>query len=146
MDIEILPSSTLFRAGESLRLVIQGEDLFDRRWLAHISSVNREPIPFTPGSIRLPIAGSSDPLASDAPPEVDPSSPVWSEVVTVPREVFVERSICSPRRTVFTSEVDDLVHEIGANGRCPAWRTCWCPTLTTIRAFGPRPPAPLFGQ
>jgi putative CocE/NonD family hydrolase len=41
VDIEILPSSTLFRAGESLRLVIQGEDLFDHRSLAHTSSVNR---------------------------------------------------------------------------------------------------------
>ena len=66
-------------AYESLRLVIQGEDLFDRRSLAHTSSV-------------------------------------------------------------------DLVHAIGANGRCPAWRTCWCPTLTLIWALGPRPRARWFGQ
>ena len=35
VDIEILPSSTLFRAGESLRLVVQGRDLFAHPTLAH---------------------------------------------------------------------------------------------------------------
>ena len=35
VDIEILPSSTLFRAGESLRLVVQGRDLFEHPALAH---------------------------------------------------------------------------------------------------------------
>ena len=38
VDIEILPSSTLFRAGESLRLVVQGADLFEHPSLAHTYS------------------------------------------------------------------------------------------------------------
>ncbi|EAQ29214.1 hypothetical protein NAP1_00540 [Erythrobacter sp. NAP1] len=41
VEIEILPSSTLFRAGETLRLVIQGRDLFDHPALAHGYPVNR---------------------------------------------------------------------------------------------------------
>lgn len=35
VEIEILPSSTLFRAGESLRLVVQGQDLYGHPALAH---------------------------------------------------------------------------------------------------------------
>ncbi|MDX1736025.1 MAG: CocE/NonD family hydrolase [Halioglobus sp.] len=35
VEIEILPSSTLFRAGESLQLVIQGTDLFEHPSLEH---------------------------------------------------------------------------------------------------------------
>jgi len=35
VDIEILPSSTLFRAGESLKVVVQGADLFEHPFLAH---------------------------------------------------------------------------------------------------------------
>ena len=35
VDIEILPSSTLFRAGESLQLDVQGRDLFEHPALAH---------------------------------------------------------------------------------------------------------------
>ncbi|MEM6931800.1 MAG: CocE/NonD family hydrolase, partial [Myxococcota bacterium] len=38
VDIEILPSSTLFRAGESLQLVVQGADLFAHPSLAHAHS------------------------------------------------------------------------------------------------------------
>ncbi len=43
VEVEILPSSTLFRAGESLRLVVQGRDLFEHPSLAHNHSddVNR---------------------------------------------------------------------------------------------------------
>jgi len=37
-DIEILPSSTLFRAGESLQLVVQGADLFEHPTLTHAYS------------------------------------------------------------------------------------------------------------
>ena len=40
VDIEILPSSTLFRAGETLQLTVQGRDLFDHPALAHKYSVN----------------------------------------------------------------------------------------------------------
>jgi predicted acyl esterase len=35
VEIEILPSSTLFRAGESLQVVVQGQDLFEHPSLAH---------------------------------------------------------------------------------------------------------------
>jgi predicted acyl esterase len=35
VDVEILPSSTLFRAGETLRVVVQGRDLFEHVALAH---------------------------------------------------------------------------------------------------------------
>ncbi len=38
VDIEILPSSTLFRAGESLQLTVQGADLFEHPALAHAYS------------------------------------------------------------------------------------------------------------
>ncbi|MEO0495611.1 MAG: CocE/NonD family hydrolase, partial [Actinomycetota bacterium] len=43
VDVEILPSSTRFRAGESLRLVVQGRDLFEHPALGHAYStdVNR---------------------------------------------------------------------------------------------------------
>ena len=41
VEIEILPSSTLFREGETLRLVIQGTDLFEHPALAHGYPVNR---------------------------------------------------------------------------------------------------------
>ena len=41
VEIEILPSSTLFKAGETLQLVIQGRDLFDHPALAHGYSVNQ---------------------------------------------------------------------------------------------------------
>ncbi|MEL7445104.1 MAG: CocE/NonD family hydrolase [Pseudomonadota bacterium] len=41
VEIEILPSSTLFRAGETLRLTLQGRDLFDHPALAHDYAVNR---------------------------------------------------------------------------------------------------------
>ncbi|MEE4300478.1 MAG: CocE/NonD family hydrolase [Pseudomonadales bacterium] len=40
VDVEILPSSTLFRAGETLRLVVQGRDLFEHPALAHGYPVN----------------------------------------------------------------------------------------------------------
>ena len=43
VEIEILPSSTLFRAGETLRLTIQGRDLFDHPALAHTYAVNKGP-------------------------------------------------------------------------------------------------------
>ena len=38
VEIEILPSSTLFREGESLQLVIQGADLFEHPVLEHGNS------------------------------------------------------------------------------------------------------------
>ena len=38
VDVEILPSSTLFRAGESLRLDVQGADLFEHPALGHAFS------------------------------------------------------------------------------------------------------------
>ena len=38
VDIEVLPSSTLFRAGESLQLVVQGRDLFEHPALGHAYS------------------------------------------------------------------------------------------------------------
>lgn len=38
VDVEILPSSTLFRAGESLQLVVQGADLFEHVALGHAYS------------------------------------------------------------------------------------------------------------
>lgn len=41
VDIEILPSSTLFRAGESLQLAIAGADFFEHPSLGHTRSVNR---------------------------------------------------------------------------------------------------------
>ncbi len=41
VEVEILPSSTLFRAGETLRLVVQGKDLFEHPALAHGYPVNR---------------------------------------------------------------------------------------------------------
>lgn len=43
VEVEILPSSTLFRAGESLQVVVQGQDLFEHPSLAHDHSddVNR---------------------------------------------------------------------------------------------------------
>ncbi|MEM8857221.1 MAG: CocE/NonD family hydrolase [Chloroflexota bacterium] len=40
VEIEILPSSTLFRAGESLQVVIQGTDVTDHFSLAHTYSIN----------------------------------------------------------------------------------------------------------
>ena len=43
VEVEILPSGTLFRAGESLQVVVQGQDLFEHPSLAHDHSddVNR---------------------------------------------------------------------------------------------------------
>ena len=43
VEIEILPSGTFFRAGESVQLVVQGRDLFEHVALAHDDSdaVNR---------------------------------------------------------------------------------------------------------
>lgn len=41
VDIEILPSSTLFRAGESLQLTVQGTDIFEHPSLAHGYPVNQ---------------------------------------------------------------------------------------------------------
>ena len=38
VDVEILPSSTLFRVGESLELVVQGADLFEHPALGHAYS------------------------------------------------------------------------------------------------------------
>jgi len=38
VDVEILPSSTLFRSGESLELVVQGADLFEHPALGHAYS------------------------------------------------------------------------------------------------------------
>lgn len=40
VDVEILPSSTSFRAGESLRLVVQGTDLFEHPSLGHAYSLD----------------------------------------------------------------------------------------------------------
>jgi predicted acyl esterase len=40
-DIEILPSSTLFEAGSSLQLVVQGHELRDYLAFAHADTVNR---------------------------------------------------------------------------------------------------------
>ena len=40
VEIEILPSSTLFRAGDSLQLTVQGRDLFDHPMLHHADTVN----------------------------------------------------------------------------------------------------------
>ena len=53
VEIEILPSSTLFRAGETLRLVVQGRDLFEHPALGHGFSVNR-------GEHRLHAGGEFD--------------------------------------------------------------------------------------
>jgi predicted acyl esterase len=41
VEIEILPSSTLFRGGESLRLTVQGREFFDHPSLGHHYAVNR---------------------------------------------------------------------------------------------------------
>ena len=41
VHIEILPSSTLFREGETLRLIIRGQDLFEHPALGHGYPVNR---------------------------------------------------------------------------------------------------------
>ena len=41
VEVEILPSSTLFRAGERLTLTIKGRDLFEHPTLAHGHVVNR---------------------------------------------------------------------------------------------------------
>ena len=41
VDIEILPSSTMFRAVESLQLTIQGRDLFQHPMLMHERTVNK---------------------------------------------------------------------------------------------------------
>jgi len=41
VEIEILPSSTLFREGESLQLVIQGKDFFTHPAMGHHYSVNK---------------------------------------------------------------------------------------------------------
>ena len=35
VEVEVLPSSTLFRAGESLQIIVQGQDLFEHPSLAH---------------------------------------------------------------------------------------------------------------
>ncbi len=40
-DVEILPSSTIFEAGSSLRLVVQGHELRDYPALGHSDLVNR---------------------------------------------------------------------------------------------------------
>lgn len=40
VEIEILPSGTLFKKGESLAVVVQGKDLFEHPTLAHHYSVN----------------------------------------------------------------------------------------------------------
>ncbi len=40
-DVEIWPSSTLFEAGSTLRLVIQGHEVHDYPAFAHTDSVNR---------------------------------------------------------------------------------------------------------
>ena len=53
VEIEILPSSTLFRAGETLRLVVQGKDLFAHPALAHGYPVNR-------GKHTIHVGGSYD--------------------------------------------------------------------------------------
>lgn len=41
VEIEILPSSTLFRAGETLEVAIQGRDHFEHHALAHKNTVNK---------------------------------------------------------------------------------------------------------
>ncbi|GAA3509955.1 CocE/NonD family hydrolase [Aquimarina addita] len=41
VEIEILPSSTLFKKGESFQVVIQGKDFFSHPSLGHNSSVNK---------------------------------------------------------------------------------------------------------
>jgi len=40
-EVEVLPSSTLFEAGSSLRLVVQGHELRDYPSFGHTDSVNR---------------------------------------------------------------------------------------------------------
>ena len=40
VDIEILPSSTLFRAGETLKAIVQGRDLIEHPMLTHERTVN----------------------------------------------------------------------------------------------------------
>ncbi|MBT8374406.1 MAG: hypothetical protein KJN80_05815 [Deltaproteobacteria bacterium] len=41
VEIEILPSSTSFKKGETLRLVIQGKDFFVHPAMGHYYSVNK---------------------------------------------------------------------------------------------------------
>jgi predicted acyl esterase len=41
VEIEILPSSTLFKKGEALQLVIQGKDFFVHPAMGHYYSVNK---------------------------------------------------------------------------------------------------------
>lgn len=41
VDIEILPSSTVFEAGESLRLLISGRDIFEHARFGHDDTVNK---------------------------------------------------------------------------------------------------------
>lgn len=53
VEIEILPSSTLFRAGETLRLVVQGRDLFEHPALGHGYPVNE-------GQHRIHVGGEYD--------------------------------------------------------------------------------------
>ena len=63
VEVEILPSSTLFRAGESLRVVVQGQDLFEHPTLAHDHSGRQPGHPLDPhrSAIRFP---SLDPCRS----------------------------------------------------------------------------------
>ena len=41
VDIEILPSSTLFEAGESLRLAVSGRDIVEHPRFGHDKTVNQ---------------------------------------------------------------------------------------------------------
>ena len=64
-EIEILPSSTLFRAGESLRIVVQGRDLFEHPSLGHTYTLNRGTHSIYTGGqydshLLIPIVPSSD--------------------------------------------------------------------------------------
>ena len=65
VEIEILPSSTRFLAGETLRLTIQGRDLFEHPALAHAYSANEGTHRIHSGRdhdshLLLPIAPASD--------------------------------------------------------------------------------------
>ena len=41
VEIEILPSSTLFRPGETIEIAIQGRDHFEHHALAHTNTANK---------------------------------------------------------------------------------------------------------
>jgi len=70
VEIEILPSSTLFRKGETLRLTVQGRDLFRHPTLGHAYSVNK-------GTHRIHTGGAYDShlLVPVVPAPINKSAP-----------------------------------------------------------------------